>query len=156
VCVAGAIAVVVIATVHPWWIDSATGPEFTLSTLAITFAGSAATAVTATTVCGGHCPVTLGVGASQLLAFTVTPNSAITNCSPKVHYSVTKVVETSTGGAFPIASVTADVDHTALPVTIPSPLGGSTCVTTAQIWVTFDVVNEGPSHQTPALKVTVT
>jgi hypothetical protein len=156
VCIAGAIAVLLIATIHPWWIGSSTAPQFVLDTMNISFGGSAAAAVEATSICNGHCPVTLSVGTTQLLGFTVTPESTITNCSPKVHYSVTKVTETSTGGAFPIESVGADVDHTALPVTIPNPVGGSTCVTTAQIWVTFDVVDQGASHQIPQLKVTVT
>ncbi|MFY9717264.1 MAG: hypothetical protein WAK40_04950 [Thermoplasmata archaeon] len=156
VCIAGAIAVLLIATIHPWWIGPSTAPQFVLDTMNISFSGSASAAVEANSICGGHCPVTLGVGATQLLAFTVTPVSPISNCSPKVHYSVTKVTETSTGGAFPIASVSADEAHTALPVTIPNPLGGRECVLTAQIWVTFDVVDEGASHQIPQLKVTVT
>jgi len=156
VCAIGAVAVILIATTRPTWIYGPREPEFTLESIAVGFTGSGAGAVSATSICGGHCPVRLSVGTTQLLAFTVTPSTPIGNCSPSTHFTVTKVVESSTTGAFPVDSVSADVHHTALPVTIPNPLGGSTCVTTAQIWVTFGVVDQGPSTQTPSLKVTVT
>ncbi|MGB6500253.1 MAG: hypothetical protein WBG19_02475 [Thermoplasmata archaeon] len=155
ICTVGAIAVILIATTHPWWTAATPEPTITLTTMSISFTGSGSGAVKATSVCAGHCPVLLSVGGSQTLTFTVTPDTAFTNCDPSVYYTVTKVTETTTGGAFPIAGVTADSGRTSLPVTIPNPVGSTTCVTTAQIWVDFNVVDQGPSSQTPALKVTV-
>jgi len=147
--------VVLIATIHPWWTTATPVPAFTLESLTVAFTGSGASAVHATSVCAGHCPVRLSVGERQTLVFTVTPTTHITNCSPSPYYTVTNVVETSSGGAFGLVNVSAN-SGASLPVNIPSPLGGPTCVTTAQIWVTFGVADQGPSNQTPALKVTVT
>jgi hypothetical protein len=156
VCAVGATAVLLIATTHPWWTVGSAGPQFTLETMAISFGGTAAGDVHATSICAGHCPVALSVGVSQTLTFTVTPETAFTNCSPPVYYTVTKVTETTTGGAFQVAGITANSGRTSLPVTIPDPVGEPGCVTTAQIWVDFHVVDAGASTQTPALKVTVT
>ncbi len=144
-----------IATTHPWWAGGTPLPAFTLATMDITFAGSGASAVKATAICNGHCPVRLSEGDSQVLAFTVTPTVTISGCNPAVYYSVTKVNETSTGGAFVVTHVGAGVSNAPLPVTLPNPLGGPTCVLTAEVWVTFEVRDLGPSTQSPALKVTV-
>ena len=155
ICIAGVVVVLLVATVHPWWGKPTPPPTFTLVTLDVTFNGSASSAVHATSICAGHCPITLSAGTEQTLAFTVTPYTAIANCSPSTYYTVTKVTETTTGSAFQLNSVSADTG-TKLPVTIPNPLGSSTCVTTATIYVSFGVADQGPTNQTPALKVTVT
>jgi hypothetical protein len=155
VCVAGAVAVVLIATTHPWWTVGTPLPVFTLETLGVTFTGSGASAVQAINICERHCPVSVSVGQHETLAFTVSPYTSIPNCSPPVHYTVTKVVETSTGSAFNLLNVSANTGSS-LPVDIPSPLGGPRCVATAEIWVTFNVLDQGPATATPALEVTVT
>jgi len=155
VCVVGAIAVIAIATIHPWWGSPGALPQFTLQTLAISFAGNGSAAVKATNVCAGHCPITLSEGQRQTLSFTVNPVPPLAVCNPSKYYTVKSVVETS-AGAFGLTGVTAGTSGSPLPITIPDPVGGPTCQETAQIWLSFLVGNSGPPHQTPALKVTVT
>ncbi|HTP56069.1 MAG TPA: hypothetical protein VML53_05335 [Thermoplasmata archaeon] len=154
VCAVGAVVVILIATTHPWWSTSSPAPEFTMKTLAISFTGTGASAVKATAVCGGRCPFPIPAGSHTTVTFTITPNSQPTGCDWSTYYRVTKVVET-TSGAFALTGVTADNPPVALPVPIPYPYNGSTCISYAQIWLAFSVVDSGASTQTPALTVTV-
>jgi hypothetical protein len=158
VCAVGVLAVSAIATIHPWWGGSSAAPTFTLKTLNVTFVGSGAGSVKADDLCELKCPAKLSAGTSGLIGFTVTPDATIRGCDPSPYFTITKVTEVTTGGAFPLASVTADSQQ-ALPVTIPNPLNpgnGGTCVTTAEVWLTLTVVDQGPATQSPAFKVTVT
>jgi len=152
----GIVAVLLIANTHPWTYVAPPPPSFQLKTLTVTFTGSGSGAVHSGDLCLGHCPLSAAVGSSASVAFLVEPNTAITgNCDPSPHFTITKVAENPSSAAFALTAVSAN-NGEKLPVTIPDPLGGTTCVDTDQIWVTFSVADQGPSSQTPALQVTVT
>lgn len=154
VVVAGVVAVVLIATIHPWALGPAPA-KFTLSGLDVSLTGSGASGVTVIDVCLHRCPATVSVGEKYIADFTVNPKATVT-CGDSTYFSVTKVKETTTGGAFSIENVSADAKSVPLPITIPYPLTGASCVTTAEIWVTFSVSDHGAPSQTPALVATVT
>ena len=152
VCVAGVVAVIVIANTHPWSLLETT-PTIELQSLGVTMVGSGATGVHAPSPCAGQCPVAAHAGSTVTVSFLVVPYGSIT-CNPSVYYTITKVTQTSTG-AFTLTGVTAN-SGAKLPVTIPDPVGGSTCQTSDEIYVSFSVTNQGPSSQIPTLQVTVT
>lgn len=153
IAAAGVIAVVVIATVHPWW--ETPKPAFTLKSISVSFAGSGASEMIAQDLCVSRCPLTAVVGQQASVGFSVIPSPSVT-CGSSTYYTITKVKETTTAGAFSISGVTAGANKTHLPVTIPDPLTGPDCVTTAELTVTFLVSDSGTPTQTVALVVTVT
>ena len=152
VCVAGVVAVIVIANTHPWSLLEP-APSIELASLGVTMVGSGAGGVHAASTCANQCPVRANVGSTVTVSFLVVPYGSIT-CTPSVYYTITKVTQTSTG-AFTLTGVTAN-SGAKLPVTLPDPVGGSTCQTSDEIFVSFSVANQGPSTQTPTVQVTVT
>lgn len=152
---AGVVAVVLIATTHPWIPSGPAPPTFVLKGMTITFAGTGATGVKSELVCAGVCPVSAPVGSFPRVPFSVSPTSTSTgNCSPTTYYSITAVSVVSPV-AFTLHALSVNSGG-ALPVTLPDPYGGTTCVETVEIWVTFSVADVGPANQTPTLKVSVT
>jgi len=152
---AGAVAVVLIATTHPWVPSGPPPPTFVLKSMSISFGGTGSSGVQSELVCADACPVSAQVGSYPRVPFSVSPQSTSTgNCSPSTYYSITAVAVV-TPEAFTIHSISVNSGGS-LPVTLPDPYGGTSCVETVEIWVTFSVANVGPATQSPSLKVSVT
>lgn len=152
---AGVVAVVLIATTHPWIPNGPAPPTIELKSLSISFSGSGASGVQSELICEDACPVAATVGSSPRVPFSVSPQStSVGNCSPTTYYSISAVAVESPQ-AFTIHSISVNSGGS-LPVTLPDPYGGSSCVETVQLWVTFSVADVGPASQSPTLKVTVT
>jgi len=151
---AGAVAVLLIATTHPWISSGPPPPTIVLKSLTISFTGTGASGVQSELVCESSCPVSAQVGSYPRVPFSVSPVSpAVGTCSPTPYYNITAVA-VETPEAFTIHAISVN-DGQSLPVTLPDPFGGSSCVETVQIWVTFAVADVGAASQSPTLKVSV-
>jgi hypothetical protein len=152
ICVVGVVAVALIANTHPWnFLEPS--PSFVLQSVTVTIGGSGASGVHSASVCSQQCPFSAKVGTNPTFDLLIVPDASM-NCSPTVHYSITKVA-TSSSGAFSISGVTANSGEK-LPVTLPDPLGAPVCQTRDTLHVSLSVSDQGPSTQTLALQVTVT